>query len=228
MYQYWAHQMYPRHTFNDTIERVEKLTHSRRMHVWFYISYRPSAFLDLTTPDMQVALSVWHDEVRGISRHQAPPEESIDIDGINSDEEEGQAGASGPRRTSEPPTRPPSSASDRTSGPDDDFDMDGTPGAKSTGMQGAVDGFDFEVEMWDDTPFTDGPISTSTNHTNPTTNPPKPLARPPAPSFSQDQDQDMWDLVDELQVKAKSSESAVPPEKPPALVDDDDWGDMYA
>ena len=33
MYQYWAHQMYPRHTFNDTIERVEKLTHSRRMHV---------------------------------------------------------------------------------------------------------------------------------------------------------------------------------------------------
>lgn len=37
VYQYWAHQMYPRHTFNDTIERVEKLTHSRRMHVRFYI-----------------------------------------------------------------------------------------------------------------------------------------------------------------------------------------------
>jgi replication fork protection complex subunit Csm3/Swi3 len=74
------------------IERVEKLTHSRRMHVCFYISCR-SFFLDLTTPDIQVALSVWHDEARGISRYQAPPEESIDIDGINSDEEEGQAGA---------------------------------------------------------------------------------------------------------------------------------------
>ena len=49
MYQYWAHQMYPRHTFNDTIERVEKLTHSRRMHVRFYIPSR-SALLDLTTP----------------------------------------------------------------------------------------------------------------------------------------------------------------------------------
>lgn len=37
MYQYWGHQMYPRHTFNDTIERVERLTHSRRMHVWLYV-----------------------------------------------------------------------------------------------------------------------------------------------------------------------------------------------
>jgi len=48
MYQYWAHQMYPRHTFNDTIERVEKLTHSRRMLVRLCISYR-SRLLGLTT-----------------------------------------------------------------------------------------------------------------------------------------------------------------------------------
>lgn len=223
MYQYWAHQMYPRHTFIDTIERVEKLTHSRRMHVWFYV-LRRSAFLDLTTPDIQVALGVWHDEARGISRYQAPPEESIDIDGINSDEE-GQAEASGSGRASEPPTRPPSSASDRTSGPDDDFDMDSVPGAKSTGTQGVADEFDFEVEMWDDTPFTDGP---TTNPTNSTTNPPKPLTKPPTPSFGQHEDQDMWDLVDELQAQAKSSENTVPLEKPPAPVVDDDWDDMYA
>ena len=164
---------------------------------------------------------MWHDEARGISRHQVPPEESIDIDDINSDEEEGQAGPSGSRKSSEPPTRPPSSASDQTSGPDGDFDIDGVPEAKSSGAQGAEDEFDFEVEMWDDTPFTDGPTSTS----NPT-NLPKTLTRPPAPSFNQGEDQDMWDLVDELQAKAKPNEN--PLGKPPAPVDDDDWDDMYA
>jgi len=191
------------------------------MHVWLYVP-RQSAFLDFTTPNIQVALGVWHDEARGISRYQAPPEESIDIDEVNSDEE-GHAEASGSGRASEPPTRPPSSASDRTSGPDDDFDMDSAPGAKSTGTQGAVDEFDFEVEMWDDTPFADGP---TTNPTNPT-NPPKPLTKPPTPSFGQHEDQDMWDLVDELQAQAKSSENTAPPKKPPAPVDDD-WDDMYA
>jgi hypothetical protein len=106
--------------------------------------------------------------------------------------------------------------------------MGGVPGTKSTGAQGAVDEFDFEVEMWDDTPFTDGLSSTSTNPTNPTTNPQKPLTKPPAPSFSQNEDQDMWDLVDELQVQAKSNENTIPPGKPSAPVDDDDWDDMYA
>ena len=226
MYQYWAHQMYPRQTFNDTIERVERLTHSRRMHVWLYISCR-SMLLDLMTPDMQVALGVWHDEARGISRHQAHPEESIDIDRIDSDGGEDQAEPSGPRQTSE---RPPSSASEQASGPDDDFHMDCAPGTKPSGAQGARDEFDFEVEMWDDTPFADGLTSTSANPTNPTTNPPKPLTKSPALPFNQDEDQDMWDLVGELQVQAGRlpNENTVPPGEPPAPVDDDDWDSIYA
>jgi len=219
--------MYPRHTFNDSIERVEKLTHSRRMHVWLCISCR-SPFLDLTTFREQVALSVWHDEARGISRHHAPPEESIDIDGINSDEEEGQAEPSGSKKTSGPPTRPPSSASEWTSGPDDDLRMNSAPGTGSTGMQGAGDEFDFEVEMWDDIPFTDGPTSTSANPAGSTTNPPRHFTKPPAPPSNQDEDQDMWDLVDELQARAKPNENTFPPGKPPAPVDDDDWDSMYA
>lgn len=169
---------------------------------------------------MQVALSVWHDESRGMSRHQAPPDESIDIDGINSDEED-QAGPSGSRQSSAPPTRPPSSASEWASGTDDGFHMDGVSGAKIIGAQGGGDELDFEIEMWDDTPFTDGPASTSTNPTNP----PKPSAKPPVSPFSQDEDQDMWDIADEL---AKPSENPVPPGKPPALADDVDWDDMYA
>jgi len=105
--------------------------------------------------------------------------------------------------------------------------MDGAPGAQSAGTQGAGDDFDFEVEMWDDAPFTDGPTSTSINLTNPATSPLKPPIKPPAPAFIQNEDQDMWDLVDELQAQAKSSENADPPGKPPAPVDDD-WDDMYA
>lgn len=216
--------MYPRHTFSDTIERVEKLTHSRRMLVRLYFSCG-SAPLDLITLDVQVALGGWHDEARGISRHQAPPEESIDID---SDGEEGQVGPLA-RQTSDPPTRPPSSASERASDPDDDFHMGGAPGSKSAGMQGAGDEFDFEVEMWDDAPFTAGPTSISTNPTNSTTYPPKPPKQPPPPSFGQDEDQDMWDLVDEIQTRAgPPNENTVPPGGPPAPVDDDDWDDMYA
>lgn len=102
--------------------------------------------------------------------------------------------------------------------------MDGVPGTTSTGTQGGVDEFDFEVEMWDDTPFTDGPTSTLTKPTNPGANPQK----PPTPPFNPDEDQDMWDLAYELQVQAKPNENTAPPGIPPAPVDDDDWDDMYA
>ena len=174
-------------------------------------------FLNLKVSRLQAALSVWHDEARGISRHQQPPEESIDIDDINSDEEEGQAGPLGSGKTSEPPTRPPSSASDQTSGPENDFDMDGVLGSKAARSQGAAGEFDFEVEMWDDTPFVGG---TTTGSVNP--------ANPPVPPLGQDEDQDMWDVVDELQAQATSSENSVPQEKPPVPIDDDDWDSMYA
>ncbi|KAG9123047.1 hypothetical protein FRC07_000311 [Ceratobasidium sp. 392] len=33
MYQLWAHKMFPKMQFNDTVERVERLCRSRRMHV---------------------------------------------------------------------------------------------------------------------------------------------------------------------------------------------------
>lgn len=182
-----------------------------------------SAAFNLTRPDVQVALSVWHDEARGISRHQEPPGETIDVDGTDSDEGEGQAGPSNiAEQGSEPPTRPPSSASERASGPDEDFDMEGVNIAKSTGVQEGGDEFDFEVEMWDDTPFTNGPTSTPTN-------PPGPATKPSAPSLNQDDDQDMWDLVDELQARAKrNGGDDLPPKGAPAPADDDDWDSMYA
>ena len=33
VYQYWIHDLYPKEQFKDTVGRVEKLCHSRRMNV---------------------------------------------------------------------------------------------------------------------------------------------------------------------------------------------------
>jgi replication fork protection complex subunit Csm3/Swi3 len=33
LYQFWAHRMYPKTQFRDTVKTVEKLCHSKRMHV---------------------------------------------------------------------------------------------------------------------------------------------------------------------------------------------------
>ena len=175
-------------------------------------------WFDLTSQGAQVALSVWHDEARGISRHQEPPGELIDVDEVSTDEE---AGPSSSRKISEPPTRPPSSASERTSGPDRDFDTEGVSGAKSTGIQGGVDEFDFEVEMWDDSPFTGALGSTSG------TSPQRPSTKPPVLSLNQDDDQDMWDLADELHEGVKPNEGVNPSQGPPTPVDDD-CDSMYA
>ncbi|KIM49065.1 hypothetical protein M413DRAFT_438233 [Hebeloma cylindrosporum] len=56
-YQYWTHQLYPKTQFRDTVERVEKLCHSRRMNV---------------------SLSVWRDEAHG--RPRRDDDDSVDED----------------------------------------------------------------------------------------------------------------------------------------------------
>ena len=33
LYQFWAHKLFPKIQFSDLVERVEKLCHSKRMHV---------------------------------------------------------------------------------------------------------------------------------------------------------------------------------------------------
>lgn len=45
VYQFWSHRLYPKTRFKETVDRVEKLCHSKRM---------------------QVALSVWRDEAKGL------------------------------------------------------------------------------------------------------------------------------------------------------------------
>ncbi|KAK7020571.1 chromosome segregation in meiosis protein [Favolaschia claudopus] len=83
VYQFWTHRLYPKTPFKDTVDRVEKLCHSRRMHN---------------------QLSQWRDEAHGISpegdeqndKADAPPNSAHGDDAASSSHEA-------------PPSLPPSS-----------------------------------------------------------------------------------------------------------------------
>ncbi|EJD02352.1 Swi3-domain-containing protein, partial [Fomitiporia mediterranea MF3/22] len=70
LYQFWAHKMYPKTQFSDTVNRVEKLCHSKRMHS---------------------ALLGWRDQINGtINGKKFSQDEDIDMNsdnGENSDDE---------------------------------------------------------------------------------------------------------------------------------------------
>ncbi|KAI9466346.1 replication fork protection component Swi3-domain-containing protein [Lactarius psammicola] len=60
VYQFWTHRLYPKTRFKETVDRVEKLCHSKRM---------------------QVALSVWRDEAKGlINGVRLPPQRDNEDD----------------------------------------------------------------------------------------------------------------------------------------------------
>ncbi|KAF8077900.1 hypothetical protein FPV67DRAFT_1662683 [Lyophyllum atratum] len=117
IYGYWTHGMYPKTTFRDTVERVEKLCHSKRMHV---------------------SLSVWRDEAHGLVNGRKPhdddDDEIIDLtenpggDPTTSKNESSRAsspvsdGAADASSSSHPPSHPPSSGAEMDD--DDDFDID--------------------------------------------------------------------------------------------------------
>jgi len=69
IYQFWSHKLYPKTRFKETVDRVEKLCHSKRM---------------------QVALSVWRDEAKGLVNGIRLPTADDDND---SDEDSGADGA---------------------------------------------------------------------------------------------------------------------------------------
>lgn len=119
MTQLWAHRMYPKGQFSDTVERVEKLCHSRRM---------------------VTAMSVWKDEyIHGprslrLDEPSSPPAE-------NAEEEDEEAGtytrevdaegrsmprpasrAASSRASSRPPTMPTSASSGASEIDDTDLD----------------------------------------------------------------------------------------------------------
>ncbi|TBU65789.1 Swi3-domain-containing protein [Dichomitus squalens] len=245
VYHFWAHEMYPNAQFIDTVQRVEKLCHSKRMHV---------------------ALGVWRDEAKGlINGHKLPdPNASDDSSDSDTDQEDPHAApatdvpvATEDERSSPAPSRgpslPPTSASE--GGLDDDFDIDAmiaedeaararAPIDTSSRPQptGAPAAADEDEEMWDAVmaDFPDEP------YVPPDRQPRAPAAKPPvrAQAAHEGEDEDMWDIVREMEAEAAAKVAAgdPPSDGPPsggttglAGVDptrpasnDEGWDEMYA
>ncbi|KAM5532058.1 hypothetical protein V8D89_014309 [Ganoderma adspersum] len=252
VYQFWSHQMYPNTQFMDTVQRTERLCHSKRMHV---------------------ALGVWRDEAKGlINGHKIrDPDASGNSDSDDSDKEVDRAPATDvpiateDERSSPTPSRgpslPPSSASE-AGGFDDDFDIDamiaedeaaraaqapstsggaGPPAPAPAAPKSAP--VDEDEEMWDAVmaDFPDEPFV-----------PPERQPNPQEPSTqTADEDEEMWDIVREMEeaeatTKTTSRLGASPSEgsgsAPPAgetaglvgvdptrkATNDDGWDEMYA
>ncbi|KIO28155.1 hypothetical protein M407DRAFT_22634 [Tulasnella calospora MUT 4182] len=119
MTQLWAHRMYPKGQFSDTVERVEKLCHSRRM---------------------VTAMSVWKDEYKNgplssrLHEPSSPPADNADEESEDGGtyarevDAEGRpiprptARAASSRASSRPPTMPTSASSGASDIDDADLD----------------------------------------------------------------------------------------------------------
>ncbi|KAJ4487900.1 replication fork protection component Swi3-domain-containing protein [Lentinula aciculospora] len=113
IYQYWTHRLYPKTQFKDTVDRVEKLCHSKLMHN---------------------KLSMWRDEAHGKPHPTTEDEDdglatNTNLEGtatrrMSSLAPESDAAAYASSSPS-PPTRPPSSAAPSNAGDEfDDKDME--------------------------------------------------------------------------------------------------------
>ncbi|KAI0748160.1 replication fork protection component Swi3-domain-containing protein [Daedaleopsis nitida] len=210
VYQFWGHQMYPNTQFKDTVQRVEKLCHSKRLHV---------------------ALSVWRDEAKGLINGQnnfdpGDPDhsdsDSDDNDKNDHDHDDAARPSDVPiatedERSSPAPSRgpslPPSSASD-TGGPDDNFDIDAMIAEEEAARaQEAASGpvrptsesrppMDEDEAMWDEMmgdSLPDQPWIPSDPEA--TAGSSKPVATKP----TMDEDEDMWDALGDFAVDASET-----------------------
>ncbi|KAH7926302.1 Swi3-domain-containing protein [Leucogyrophana mollusca] len=243
VYQFWTHKMYPKTQFRDTVERVEKICHSKRMHV---------------------ALSVWRDEAKGLVNGKKPDDDGEDVIDLTSDRDP-SGGVGGSRSGTEeddapshPPSLPPSS-----DGEDDDFDIDAVIREEEERLAAMR-----AANLTSTSPPRTAPKATYRSQPNTDADPPSlmdvdedmmwdeidafqdPLLQPSPRSTTassqvpdasttsntdHDQDEDMWDVVRELEGVENISSKTV---KVPAALDgtdanttratnDDDWDDMY-
>ncbi|KAH0583820.1 hypothetical protein H2248_009419 [Termitomyces sp. 'cryptogamus'] len=246
VYGYWTHEMFPRTTFRDTVERIEKLCHSKRMHV---------------------ALGVWRDEEHGLINGRKPEDddEVIDLTEIHHGDATLQSGSS---RASSPasngaayassssrlPSRPPSSTSGLD---DDDFDIDAviheeeerlakesnsfdptkiTLNIENRTKRNIVTGDD-DAAMWEALDSMQGAASETMQAVTPSSKGGEDDAmwneidtlqdatKSTHPPPVQDEDEDMWDVLREME----NDDAARKPKSPSVAPDpDDDWDSVYA
>ncbi|EIW85142.1 Swi3-domain-containing protein [Coniophora puteana RWD-64-598 SS2] len=181
IYQFWTHKMHPKGSFKDNVEKVEKVCHSKRM---------------------QVALSVWRDEAKGLVNGKRPDDEPLEIP-----EEDGDEVVQTPAedRRSSNPTSPPSSIH-----ADNDFDIDEVirqeeerlktirePPAKPSHQPSTSKAVDHvmdvdDADMWAELDGFADPFEEKAGSSK------------PASDKQQEQgDEEMWDIVHELEVSTE-------------------------
>ncbi|KZT09497.1 Swi3-domain-containing protein [Laetiporus sulphureus 93-53] len=245
VYQFWTHKLYPRMPFDDTVQRVEKICHSQRMHV---------------------ALSVWKDEAKGISVNGRKLDIGSDAEDGDSDEEDekGRASADNAQESlrelassSRAPSQAPSSASEPpASDAYDDFDIDAiiredeereqaaaasaapptSDGAVYVSNSNNVSGDaipDEDDMMWDEL-MGDLP---DVNMQPQVQAPNQPIQ--PTSSSTPEDDEDMWDAVREIEGEGATADSGAfisPPaphmpqeaETSKRPTNEEGWDEMYA
>ncbi|KAF8163344.1 replication fork protection component Swi3-domain-containing protein [Crassisporium funariophilum] len=201
VYQYWTHQLYPKTQFRDTVERVEKLCHSRRMHV---------------------SLSVWRDEAHGRKTGKNPyddVDEDDDAEHAPQGEPRMRPGFSPERNSSRASSLPVASSPGTTSGEANGVQNEARPPPLTANMdEGDEEAFWNSLDNMDGDPVSDVPPAPSS-----------------AANTSMDEDEDMWDIINELESETAvtSIPQPVPAHVPPATATEphvnpaDDWDDMY-
>ncbi|KAI0306438.1 replication fork protection component Swi3-domain-containing protein [Multifurca ochricompacta] len=251
VYQFWTHKLYPKTRFKETVDRVEKLCHSKRMQVWLYF-ISVQCLLDVVR---QVALSVWRDEGRnsdtgldlvGPTRGNAVAAAAVDRDTPSSS-------------PSPSPTRPRLRRHGAAMS-DSEGDSDGLPSSSDASRPPLSspdrDEAAVELDAFLDEEALHASASTEfTNHTwkKPRTwsgraamdeddnlwnileiGSPAPVSTAASIHPNTDDDEDMWDIVRELEQEQdkdkESSRQSNSVQEPPAAVNaqaNDDLDDLY-
>ena len=126
VYNFWTHKLHPKLKFHDTVVRIEKMCHTKRMQVGVHLR---EVLLHLIS--FQVALSVWRDEAHG---------KGHEIDGDLSDSDSGDNNAPARRENSKNST--PETLATRNSlslHPEIDHDRPSLPPSSRTSTSGLTD-----------------------------------------------------------------------------------------
>ncbi|KAK7693523.1 hypothetical protein QCA50_003091 [Cerrena zonata] len=236
MYQFWTQRMYPKMQFKDTVQRVEKLCHSKRMHV---------------------ALSVWKDEANG-TIHGKRLDDPIDLTSDSDKDEVDRDDADkkpviAKDEPSQPTTKPTTKPTPSSTNIDSDFDFDAmieedqqqmysagplppsSPPSEAFATQSKPSADDDDDEdMFDklDASFDYSALDGTTAV----------ASTAQRTSVAADEDEDMWDMVREMEMEestrqsehqpslpsaAASTQDGQPEQSAPRPTNDDGWDDMY-
>ncbi|KAF8503422.1 replication fork protection component Swi3-domain-containing protein [Russula emetica] len=233
IYQFWSHKLYPKTRFKETVDRVEKLCHSKRM---------------------QVALSVWRDEAKGLVNGVRLPtaddddndsDEDSEADGAPRDNETARAAAAtadedAATSSTSPPSSPARSRLRHSDGgggvfsatSDSDRDSD-TPHLSSDASRPPSsssppdrDEAAIELDALLEAEATASSHGSGTHNVASTGHAWKATSNADADVIAMDEDEDLWDALDLDTGAVASAPATTTTPAPPAMDDDQEMWDI--